>query len=184
VRLTLAIALAASMLPLLATAQPSGPLLLLIPSATSLNLTAGEIAPLTFVLQNPREEPAVNVTLNLVASGCAQLLGWNNTWESSLSVNVGDLEPGSVKRVVVPLRCEGGSGSIAATLHGDNTDPAYAVVKVSTKGNGGPQLYVLVPLATVAALVSAYTLRRKKKKEDKTRSKRREKALRKRPVRG
>jgi hypothetical protein len=131
------------MLPLLATAQPSGPLLLLIPSATSLNLTAGEIAPLTFVLQNPGEEPAVNVTLSLVASGCAQLLGWNNTWESSLAVNVGDLEPGSVKRVVVPLRCEGGSGSIAATLHGDNTDPAYAVVKVSTKGSGGPSFTYL-----------------------------------------
>lgn len=157
--------------------------MLLIPSATSLNLTTGEMAPLIFVLQNSGEEPAVNVTLSLVASGCAQLLGWNNTWESSLAVSVGDLEPGSVKRIVVPLRCEGRRGSIAATLHGDNTDPAYAVVKVSTRGGSGPQIYILLPLATVAVLVSAYTLRRKKKREDKTRSKRREKALRKRPVR-
>ena len=46
------LSLAAALLPLLSTAQPSGPLLLMIPSATGLNLTAGEVAPLAFALQN------------------------------------------------------------------------------------------------------------------------------------
>jgi len=183
-RFSLAFALVASLLPLLSAAQPSGPLLLLIPGATSLNLTAGEIAALTFALQNLGEEYAVNVTLSLAASGCAQLLGWNNTWENGLAMNVGDLAPGSVKRVVVPVRCEGGSGTILATAQGDNTDPAYAVVKVSARGGSGPWLFASIPLAAVAVLVSAYALRRTRKRGIEKRPSKRGKAPRKRSMHG
>jgi len=62
--------LAAALLPLLSLAQPSGPLLL-TPTAASLNVTANEVAPLTFILQNLGGEAAVNVTVTLAASGCA-----------------------------------------------------------------------------------------------------------------
>ncbi len=183
-RLSYTFALAASLLPLLAAAQPSGPLLLLTPSTTSLNLTAGEIAPLAFALQNLGEEYAINVTLSIAASGCAQLLGWNNAWESVLAVNVGDLAPGSVKRVVIPVRCEGKSGSIAATVYGDNADPAYAVVRVSTRGDSNLWLFASLPLSAVAVLASAYALRRAKKREKKLRSSKRGQSTWKRSTRG
>lgn len=156
-------------------------MLLLTPSATNLNLTAGEIAPLAFILQNLGEEEAVNVTLSLVAHGCAQLLGWNSTWESSLTVNMGNLTPGSAKRVLVPVRCRGGSGSIAATAYGDNADPTYAIVKVSAAERSEPWLFAPIPLAAAAALVSIYALRRARRRGP--RSSKREKAPRKRSKR-
>jgi len=158
VRVPLPLALAAALLPLLSTAQPSGPLLLLIPAATSLNLTVGEVAPLAFVLQNLGGEAAVNVTVTLVASGCAQMLGWNGTWETSLVLNLGDLAPGSAKRVLIPIRCRGGSGSIAATAYAENADPAYATVKVSSKEAGWP--LAPLPIAAAAVLASLYVLHR------------------------
>jgi len=82
--------LAAALLPLLSLAQPSGPLLLLTPTAASLNVTANEVAPLTFILQNLGGGAAVNVTVTLAASGCAQLLGRNSAWETKLALNLGD----------------------------------------------------------------------------------------------
>ena len=179
-RVLVAFALAAILFSLIAAAQLNGPRILLTPIATSLNLTAGEVAPLTFVLQNLGEEDAVNVTLSLAASGCAQLLNWNGTWEIGLVVNVGDLAPSSVKRVVVPVRCQAGSGSITATAYGDNADPTYAVIKVSAKESGEPWLLASIPLVAAATLGSAYAVRRARRKSWKPRSAKHGKASQKR----
>lgn len=146
-------------LPLL-LAQPSEPLLLLTPSTTSLNTTSGKVELLTFLLQNAGGETAVNVTLNLAAGGCVQLLSERGVWEAHVAVSVGDVAPGSIKRVVVPLRCRDSSGTVVAIAYGDNADPAYAVVRVSAREEVGLQLPVLLSSTAVAGLVAAYAVRR------------------------
>jgi hypothetical protein len=164
--------LAAALLPLLSLAQPSGPLLLLTPTAASLNVTANEVAPLTFILQNLGGGAAVNVTVTLAASGCAQLLGWNSTWETKLALNLGDLAPGSAKRILIPVRCRGGSGSVLATAYADNADPAYAAVRVSAREGSWPP--ALIPAAAVAALAAPlYALHRARRRAKRPAEKRR-----------
>jgi hypothetical protein len=86
------------------------------------------------------------------------MLGGNGAWETSLVLNLGDLAPGSAKRVLIPVRCLGGSGSIAVTAYAENANPAYAVVKVSSKEAGWSP--ALLPIAAAAALASLYALHR------------------------
>lgn len=157
-RALLLLALAAALLPLL-SAQPSA-LLVITPSTSSLNLSSGEVAPLAFVVQNVGGETAANVTVTLVASGCVQLLGWNNTWVKNLTAALGSIAPGSAKRLTVPVRCQDGKGSVIVTAFGDNTDPAFTSVEISavSRGNLFP---ALLPLAAAAALAAlAYALAR------------------------
>jgi hypothetical protein len=70
-----------------------------------------------------------------------------------------DLAPGSAERILIPVRCRGGSGSVVATAYADNADPAYAAVRVSAREGSWPP--ALIPAAAVAALAaSLYALHR------------------------
>jgi hypothetical protein len=163
VRALLLLVVAAALLPLL-SAQPYGALLVVVPSAGSLNLSAGEVAALSFVVQNVGGEDAVNVTVTLVAGGCAKLLGWNGTWVSTLVAELGSIAPGSAKRLVVPVRCQGGEGSVIATAQADNTDPAFASVKLSAKsGENSSSPLILLPLVAVLLVALTYALARSRR---------------------
>ncbi len=163
VRAPLLLVLATALLPLLA-AQPDSALVVVHPITSSLNLSAGEVAPLAFVIQNLGGDIAANVTVTLTASGCAQLLSWNGTWEKNLAVSLGDLAPGSAKRLVVQVRCQGERGSIIATAYGDNVDPAFASATVSARSSSEAQPLVLLPLAAVMLVAMTYALARSRKK--------------------
>jgi len=171
VRAPLLLLTALILLPLLA-AQPDSAVLVVVPTKTALNVSAGEVVPLAFVVQNLGEETASNVTVTLTASGCVQLLSWNGTWEKNLVAELNDITPGSAKRLVVPIRCQSGKGSVVATAYGDNTDPAFASVTVSAE-SGGPQFLALIPLATAVLVALAYVMARTRRGKEERKSIRR-----------
>jgi len=164
--LGLAAAACALLIAVLARAchpQPQGEALLgLQASASQLNLTRGEVAALVLTVVNLGAAPALNVTLRVTGTGCAQFVGEGSRWVSEETFTLGDLAAGSGRRVVIPVRCLQGRGAVTATAVAENSDPTFVVVRVvaEERGEWGP-LLAAAAVALLAASAAAAVRRRR-----------------------
>lgn len=150
-------------LTLPALSQPEGsPILVILPTTDQLNLTRGGIGSLVFTVSNFGSATAYNVTVSVVASGCAQLLSEGSAWSFNTSLTLNSLEAGAARRALIPIRCLGGTGRIVISAHAANADPSLATVKVAAEEEVAPREWVIAAgLAALLAALSALYMRRR-----------------------
>ncbi|MCS7105447.1 MAG: hypothetical protein NZ954_07810 [Thermofilaceae archaeon] len=151
--------------------QPEGmPILLILPSAEQLNLTKGEVESLVFTVSNVGSETAYNISINVIASGCVQLLNEKSVWVSNVSLTLDELKAGTARRALIPVKCLGETGTVAISAYADNADPSFTIVRVFSREEQGTfNWLIVVPLILVFAVSIGLYRRSRAKRARKTR---------------
>ncbi|MEM1522331.1 MAG: hypothetical protein QXU69_04860 [Thermofilaceae archaeon] len=157
-------------LVIITLAQPTDLTVIIVePASAQVNLTSSRPGSILLVVRNLGAAPAENVHLTLAATGCAELLDERGVWRSNLSLTLGNVTVGAAKRVLVPVRCRDGTGTVVATAFADNADPSFASIKVYAEKEPAPAWAFPAVGLVVAALAACFGRKALKSRRRKTR---------------